>query len=422
MDLLDLTPDDSKTYTWAVQPGSRKQLQALGLPTCTHARELGGVLSFGRATRNAALVEHCHDTAELFARLRRSPAPLRHTVFALPRKVWARALHGISICPLSEAQVHSLRCSAVKALRVCPAGCSALLRLSIHSDLEADPSFYQLWVVVRDLCPDLSGNFASTATGPGIQHLFTDGSCIYPDLPELALASWGTVNASSGQLIGSGPVPGLAQTIPRAEMWAAICSLKWGLFCLVSVIIWSDSAYVVRGIRAILANAFVLPRENSDLWALIFDLTAQYDPGTLQAQHVPSHIDVQACDSPLDEWLAFWNDKADRLGAHANGNRGLKLAGARQAAVSFYFEQTAILEALFLVYSRIADSTSARAKRPHNEPVSALQTRFRSTGYTKFHLHVRLFPASLFVRSLIFFTYGTLPPQNASGSAGLTWW
>ncbi|CAE7294281.1 unnamed protein product [Symbiodinium sp. CCMP2592] len=576
MDLLDLTPDDSKTYTWAVQSGSRKQLQALGLPTCTHARELGGVLSFGRATRNAALVERCHDTAELFARLRRSPAPLRQKLYALPRKVWARALHGISICPLSEAQVHSLRCSAVKALRVCPAGSSALLRLSIHSDLEADPGFYQLWVVIRDLrrmcakhasvvdkwtsfmqgfsgrlqhgpfskllsvlnrigwsvakppvamdrhggsvdllslptltlrrlleqawldqvatdhrhrkqmldltgidrallrrsekgltplrlaqlnalrsgaflfdaahskydvtltgfcalcqvedtpehrvchcprfceartgvewvcqmwndlpvctthhllapaspflpevrqclleCPDLSGNFASTATGPGIQHLFTDGSCIYPDLPELALASWGTVNASSGQIIGSGPVPGLAQTIPRAEMWAAICSLKWGLFCRVSVIVWSDSAYVVKGIRAILANTFVLPRENFDLWALIADLAAQYEHGTLQAQHVPSHIDVQACDSPLDEWLALWNDKADRLAAHANGNRGLKLAGAHQAAVSFYIEQSAILEALFLVYSRIADLTCARAKRPHNELEPELET------------------------------------------------
>ena len=109
------------------------------------------MLSFGRATRNAALVERCPGTSELFARLRRSPAPLRQKLSVLHRKLWARALHGVSICPLAEAQVHSLRCSAAKALRLCPAGSSALLRLSVHSDLEVDPGFYQLWVTLRDL-------------------------------------------------------------------------------------------------------------------------------------------------------------------------------------------------------------------------------------------------------------------------------
>ncbi|CAE7233097.1 unnamed protein product, partial [Symbiodinium necroappetens] len=151
MDLLDLTPDDGKTYVWAVQPDSRKQLKALGLPLCTHARELGGVLSFGRATRNLALVERCQNTKDLFARLRRSPATLKQKLSVLPLKFWARALHGISICPLAEAQVHSLRCSATKALRINPAGSSSTLRLSVHSNLDADPGFFQLWATIRDL-------------------------------------------------------------------------------------------------------------------------------------------------------------------------------------------------------------------------------------------------------------------------------
>ena len=188
------------------------------------------------------------------------------------------------------------------------------------------------------------------------------------------MASWGALNSSTGQLIGSGPVPGLAQTIPRAELWAAICSLKWGLWRCVSIIIWSDSAYVVRGIRAILACDFVMPRDNSDLWLVVCELAHQYEPGALRAQHVPSHIDVAACDSPLEEWLAFWNGRADRLAGHANGNRGHELAQAHQAAVSHHLEQAAILDALFLVYSRIADATSAKAGRTRTEQDIELET------------------------------------------------
>ena len=215
--------------------------------------------------------------------------------------------------------------------------------------------------------PDLSGNFASSVCCAGFQHLFTDGSCIYPDIPELALASWGVVHAGTEQIIGCGPVPGLSQTIPRAELWAAICSLKWGLWLHVPIIIWSDSAYVVRGIRACLAGQSTPPRDNLDLWALAQELVEQYALGDLQVQHVPSHLNVDICESPLEEWLAFWNDKADRLAVRTNLNRDCTLAAAHQAAVSRHFKQAEMLDALFLVYSRIADFTSSSPSRQRPE-------------------------------------------------------
>ena len=561
LDMLDLTADSGKTYVWATQPDMRSQLKVLGLPVVTHARELGGVISFGKATRNAALVERCKGVKDLFARLRRSPASLKQKLSALPRKIWARALHGISACPLAAAQVHSLRCSATQALKICPAGCSSLLRLSIHECLEVDPGFYQLRVVIRDLrrmcakhpcvlqqwqmfmssfmgqllhgpfskllsvlnevgwcllqppvvqdtcgrrhdllstptsllkrlleqawldhvanqhkhrkqmcdldgldrpllrhlekglgplrlaqlnalrsgafifdaahskydltvtglcptchvedtpehrichcpcfadaragvewvcsqwpalpkctthhllpiaspatrdlhrlladAPDLSGNFSSSTKSPGVQHIFTDGSCFLAEIPELALASWGAINASTGLLLSCGPVPGLAQTVPRAELWAAISALKWGLWVRAAIIVWADSAYVVKGIRAIMNGCFCLPSENADLWLLVQDLTLQYSAEDLKAQHVPSHLDPCSCESALEEWLAHWNNRVDRLAVLTNCNRCHNLVQAHQAATDHHFGQARILCALFQVYYKIADGTRA---------------------------------------------------------------
>ena len=559
LDLLDLQADDSKTYVWATKPALRTQLRALGLLVCTSARELGGVMSFCRATRNSLLVDRCKGTASLFSKLRRSRAPLGQKLAALPRKIWARALHGISACPLARAQLSSLRGSATKALQVCPAGSSAQLRLSLHNDLEADPGFYQLWATIRDLrrmclkhfdvlpqwqrfmrgftgallhgpfskllqvlneigwsiecppfaldchgqrldllalptsslrrlleqawldhvanghrhrqqmhdlhgldrcllrhsekgltplrlaqlnairsgaflfdaahckfdltvsglcsvcsvpdthehricqcpkfasaregtewvcalwpslpqclshhllppasphipelqrclglLPDLSGNFSSSETAHGTQHLFVDGSCIFNEIPELSLAAWGTVNASTDKIIGSGHVPGLAQTVPRAELWAAICALRWGIWVRACIIIWSDSAYVVRGIRAILQGTSDTATDNADLWALVQDLVLAYGEDELHIQHVASHVCQTACESPLEEWLAHWNNRVDRLAGLANSNRAYDLATAHAAAVKYHQDTAAILDALFSIYSGIADIT-----------------------------------------------------------------
>ena len=110
-----------------------------------------GVISYGKTVRNALLVRRCKDLEPVFAKLRRSPAPLAQKLAALPRKLWSRALHGISGCPLAESQLASLRAAAVRTLHVNAAGSSALLRLSIGLDLTCDAGFYQLWVVLSDL-------------------------------------------------------------------------------------------------------------------------------------------------------------------------------------------------------------------------------------------------------------------------------
>ena len=87
LDLLDLQADASKTYVWAVKPQQRAQLKALGLPVLEHARDLGGIISYGKAVRNALLAQRCKDLGPVFAKLRRSPAPLSQKLATLPRKL-----------------------------------------------------------------------------------------------------------------------------------------------------------------------------------------------------------------------------------------------------------------------------------------------------------------------------------------------
>ena len=455
-DLLGLSTDPAKTYVWAVQHCQQQPVATLGLPVLRNASELGGTLSFGRATRNAALTRRCHALGPWFDRLRRSPCSLSVKLSTLPAKFWAHALHGISGCPISDSVLSSMRAQAVRALNSQSAGASAMLRLSVATPIDADPGFFQLWAVVRDirrlaakdsrllpmwvafmsgyagrlshgpfskllqvfgqigwrveqppyfqdeqglthnllelpcalvrslceqawltfvasqhrhrqtmrdlhsidlsllradhsrlsaldlarlsalrsgafmfgachsrfdlsqdgLCPecrvpdthehrvcvcprfaaarrpfqwvctlwptlpkclshhllppanpylrdlrlllqelpDCSAQFLTVGCSDGPQHVFCDGSCLLSREPAFALAAWSSVNASTGAIIACGPVPGLSQTAPRAELWGAIASLKWGVFKQVPLVLWTDSDMVGRGLRELLSG------------------------------------------------------------------------------------------------------------------------------------------------------------------------
>ena len=164
-DMLDVQLDPAKTFVWGSHACVRNSLKALGIPVLRQSRELGGILSFGSATRNAALVDRCKALAPLFKKLALSRSPLAFKLQILPSKLWARALHGVSGCPLALAHITNLRTQAARALHVTSAGASPCLRLSLSAPMEADPGFYQLWACVRDARrilrrqPDLVGSW-----------------------------------------------------------------------------------------------------------------------------------------------------------------------------------------------------------------------------------------------------------------------
>ena len=565
LDMLGLSLDSEKTYTWAVQSSHRAQLSVFGLQVLDHASELGGVISFGRATRNSVLVQRCRNLGPWFDRLRRSPSNLHFKLKALPAKFWSHALHGISGCPLATSVLANLRAQAVRALRMTSAGSSAMLRLSTSGTIEADPGFFELWSTLRDLrrlaaksplilplwmdfmsnfqgnlqhgpfskllqvlgrvgwsigtppcifdhtgiqhdllhmprallrllceeawlhhvathhrhrstmhdlngldrsllhadmsrlgpldqsrvaalrsgafmfdacharydnsldglchrcrvlddhehrarhCPrfaaarepfqwvcdawhalpcclthhllppsnpylvklrscllaqpDHSAQFASTACTGGSQHLFCDGSCFFSKDPTLALASWSSVNANTGLIVACGPVPGILQSAPRAELWGAIASLKWGVYHDAPVTLWTDSDMVGRGLRKLVGGITLTPADNADLWQTLEELVRLYPEGHLVIQHVPSHVDSNQSRSPFEDWVIEWNHHADTLAVLANMNRPLDLRRVHEQAIGWHNYMLEASRALRGLYMGIANATLPNRNR-----------------------------------------------------------
>ena len=152
---LAMQLDDRKTYAWSTDASQRKVLRAMNLVVLDSCRELGGVVSFGPATRNRPLVQRCEQVKSLCAALKRSRASWSAKLSTLPVKFWSFALHGVSACPVSDTLLQSLRTQAVRALKAAPAGSSPALRLSLGKPMTADPGFFQCWnclSTLRRLC------------------------------------------------------------------------------------------------------------------------------------------------------------------------------------------------------------------------------------------------------------------------------
>ena len=570
LDMLDLSMDEAKTYTWATQSHDRKVLQTLGPSVVDCQRELGGFLAFGPRVRNAALQSRCEALSPVWNALSRSRAPTVLKLSVLPKKCWARALHGIAGCPLGDSHLSALRARATAALKIRPGGSSSLLRLSIAPDMCTDPGFYQLWRCVSDLrrmshkldgflrmwrgfmasfdgrvlpgpftklvqvfsqvgwsiqvpplvwdheglqhdllrtpasllrrrlehawlrfvacahrhratmhdlegidpsllqadvaglsaldaarlaavrsgaflfdhmqsrfdltktgicehcgveddpehrvchcpkfqearsphewvCPrwhslpkcmthhllppdnphlpavrrllqglgDFSGVFACSGFGTGWQHLFTDGSCSDVWSPDFSLAAWGVIHSQHNAALACGPVPGILQTAPRAEMWAVIAAAKWAVYHALPCFVWSDCLNVVEGIKVIQAGSDIEYAADTDLWDILKELLAQLDPGSFRVCHTPSHLDASLTESPWEDWLARHNGHADTLATTANANRPQVLLEAYQAALHYHTDTLQVLRALRSIYFGIADAGQSKSRHSEQAP------------------------------------------------------
>ena len=166
---------------------------------------------------------------------------------------------------------------------------------------------------------DVTEDFVVQDLPPGRQQLFTDGSCLQHANPEFCLATWAVVNATTGMMVACGPLPGLLQTTPRAELTVALSAVRWAIHRKVAITLWMDAYYIAQGISEMLvgrrASSF---GENHDLWASMYKLIGQLDEGQLLVQHVPSHLDASKCDSPFEEWVATWNQHVDTAAGLVN--------------------------------------------------------------------------------------------------------
>ena len=116
--------------------------------------------------------------------------------------------------------------------------------------------------------PDVTGQFNSVRATAGRQHLFTAGAFMLQDVKGLALAGWGVISASTGDVVSCAPLHGVWQTGPRAELCAVISAVRWAIATRVAVNLWTDCKHVVLGVQRLLDSPWdPLPIDNQDLWS-----------------------------------------------------------------------------------------------------------------------------------------------------------
>lgn len=174
--------------------------------------------------------------------------------------------------------------------------------------------------------PDLSNTFLCQALPLESIHLFTDGSCLAPSSPTLRLASWGVVCANfqtpepEFQEIAKGPLPGLLQTIFRAEAYAAVAALRFGNKNKKPFWIWVDNQLVFDILKSCIHRIpldVTAQDKDHDLkqWLVELAETSLRAGWWQDVVKVSSHQDFTQIGSPVEAWAFAGNEAADRCAA-----------------------------------------------------------------------------------------------------------
>ena len=209
--------------------------------------------------------------------------------------------------------------------------------VALHLLAPRSPYVLQLKRYFIDL-PDTSCCFHSEPRQGVRNHVFTDGSFFRGAVFNLNRAGWAVVNATTNKNISFGHVPGLLQTIGRAELWALISAVSWAVHHRAEVTIWTDSANTCECANALLQQpcSIDLPEGNYDLWQHLAELISQTLPGQVDIRWTPSHVDLAKCETTEEEFLATWNDVVDAQAVSANCQRGHEFAHLAANAETYY--------------------------------------------------------------------------------------
>ena len=170
--------------------------------------------------------------------------------------------------------------------------------------------------------PDFTDRFLVTALDDDWHDLFADGSSLWPGIWTLTVSAWAVVSVRHNAVLAAGPTVGLQQDPGRAELTAALASIRWLYVEQTKGTLWLDSAYVASGLHSILETG-VSPEysSNEDLWEEVATFVCLLDRGHFQVQHVAGHRQAQDQEDPVDDWSAHWNTCADGAARAAHGHR-----------------------------------------------------------------------------------------------------
>lgn len=160
-------------------------------------------------------------------------------------------------------------------------------------------------------------------------------------------------------------MPGLLQTVGRAEICAIVAALKFGIRCNQAVRIWSDNQYAVNNARRILRKQLephpLMP--DHDLWILVQQLVASIPQVTFV--HVGSHQSRDQIDE-FQQWAFDNNDQADALAGRFTGWCSQELLVAQQQARFAYHRMLHLKGVAHRHYVKVAEfAVGNNPEKPH---------------------------------------------------------
>ena len=212
--------------------------------------------------------------------------------------------------------------------------------------------------------PDLSNKFLPCDIHTDALHLFTDGSCLRPQDPLLRIASWGVVCAdvvnNSFVPIACGPLPGLHQTIFRAEALAAISALRFGKSRKVPFWLWVDNQRVfdiLTECRVGSPRIFSLTDKDHDLCQVLVDecRRAIGSEGFQTVVKVCSHQDRHLISDLVEDWAFRGNEAADHCAIFGRAHFPLGTFQLWEALVSHYSHLKPIRDELHRHFVRVGE-------------------------------------------------------------------
>ena len=222
--------------------------------------------------------------------------------------------------------------------------------------------------------PDLTGDFLIAPPLANELHMFTDGSCLRPERANLRVATWGLVVANLFDdhftPIGQGPLPGLHQTVVRAEFTATISALKFALVQLLPAWLWTDNQQVLEHVQFCLADGFavsIMDRDH-DLKNQVFQLVQE-----LRRKHIPlcvvkvtSHVSHTLAFDSVEEWALRGNQAADACAEKAREGFSTQFFAVWHGLCATVLEQDQLRQDLHSHIVRVGSTAVADKRRIQN--------------------------------------------------------
>ena len=219
-------------------------------------------------------------------------------------------------CHISDVQLHWLKCPRYREAKdKIPLTDSELDELPLYCSVHLLGPECEARKRLDTALASMSAqpDFVSTP-GKGRQQIFTDGSCWKDEPSGLTFATWSALNATTGEVVAASLLPGLSQTIARAELFALLAATQWANRHGCSICIWCDSQYTVARASQILLGTLDLSEEivpNHDLWDQLASEGTQLYHSQVELRWIPSHLEEILCTDSQQEWVVRWNDLAD---------------------------------------------------------------------------------------------------------------